>query len=76
MEALFQERIRLGGRELEQTPGDSEGEGGLACCSPWGCKESERTQWLNNNKIVFVTQEATLEVIPERFSESIWQMIT
>ena len=34
MEAVFQERIRLGGRELEQTPGDSEGEGGLACCSP------------------------------------------
>ena len=34
MEAVFQERIRLGGRELEQTPRDSEGEGGLACCSP------------------------------------------
>ena len=25
------------GHELEQTPGDGEGQGGLACCSPWGC---------------------------------------
>ena len=27
-----------------QTLGDSEGQGGLACCSPWGCKESDVTQ--------------------------------
>ena len=26
-----------------QTPGDSEGQGGLECCSPWGCKESDMT---------------------------------
>ena len=33
----------------EQTPGDSEGQGSLACCSPWGCKESDTTKPLNNN---------------------------
>ena len=27
---------RLDGREFEQAPGDGEGEGSLACCSPWG----------------------------------------
>ena len=27
------------GHEFEQTPGDSEGQGSLVCCSPWGCKE-------------------------------------
>ena len=27
---------RLTGHESEQTPGDSEGQGSLACCSPWG----------------------------------------
>ena len=27
------------GHEFEQVPGDSEGQGSLACCSPWGCKE-------------------------------------
>ena len=34
----------------EQTPGDSEGQGSLACYSPWGCKESDMTEPLNNNK--------------------------
>ena len=29
----------LNGHEFQQTPGDSEGQGSLACCSPWGCKE-------------------------------------
>ena len=31
---------QLYGSEFEQTPGDSEGQRSLACCSPWGCKES------------------------------------
>ena len=26
---------------FEQTSGDSEGQGSLVCCSPWGCKESD-----------------------------------
>ena len=38
------------GHEIEQTPADSEGQGSLACCSPWGCKESDTSEWLNNNK--------------------------
>ena len=29
--------------ELGQTLGDGEGQGGLACCSPWGCNESDMT---------------------------------
>ena len=33
----------LKGHEFEQTPGDSEGRGSLACCSPWGHKESNTT---------------------------------
>ena len=39
----------LNGHEFEQTPGDSEGQGSLACCKPWGCKESDTTEWLNNH---------------------------
>ena len=35
--------------EFEQTPGDSEGQGSLACCSLWACKESDMTEELNNN---------------------------
>ena len=37
------------GHELEQTLGDSEGQESLVCCSPWGCKESDMTEQLNNN---------------------------
>ena len=39
----------LNGHEVEQTLGDSEGQGGLACCSWWGHKESDITEQLNNN---------------------------
>ena len=34
----------LNGHEFKQMPGDGEGQGSLACCSPWGCKESEMTE--------------------------------
>ena len=37
------------GHEFEQAPGDDEGQGSPACCSPWGRKESNMTEWLNNN---------------------------
>ena len=33
--------------EFEQAPGVGEGQGSLACCSPWGCKELDMTEWLN-----------------------------
>ena len=40
---------RLNGHEFEQAPGDSEGQGSLACCSPRGCKELDMTEQLNKN---------------------------
>ena len=33
--------------EFEQDPGVGEGQRSLACSSPWGCKESDMTEWLN-----------------------------
>ena len=41
---------RLNGHEFEQTLGDSGGQESLACHSPWGGKESDTTEGLNNNK--------------------------
>ena len=38
---------QLKGHEFEQTLGDSEGQGSLMCCSPWGRKESDTTEALN-----------------------------
>ena len=35
--------------EFDQTLGDSDGQGSLVCCSPWGCKESDVTEWLNED---------------------------
>ena len=40
---------QLSEHELEQTPGNGEGQGRLVCCSPWGSKELDMTGWLNNN---------------------------
>ena len=34
---------------MDRAPRDGEGQGNLACCSPWGHKESDTTEWLNNN---------------------------
>ena len=33
--------------DMSLTLGVSDGPGGLVCCSPWGCKESDMTEWLN-----------------------------
>ena len=51
------QRIRwrhwLEGHEFQEALGVGDGQGSLVCCSPWGCKESDMTEWLNwtdNNK--------------------------
>ena len=40
----------LNGHEFEWTLGVGDGQGGLACCSPWGCKQPDMTEWLNWTK--------------------------
>ena len=37
---------QLYGHEFEQTPGVGDGQGSLACCSLWGCKESDTSEQL------------------------------
>ena len=38
---------QLQGHEFEQALGVGDGQGSLECCSPWGCKELDTTEWLN-----------------------------
>ena len=38
---------QLDGYEFEQAPGVGDGQGGLMCCCPWGCKELDTTERLN-----------------------------
>ena len=40
---------RLNGHDFEQALGESEGQGSLVCSSPWGRKELDVTERLNNN---------------------------
>ena len=41
---MFGWHHQLTGHEFEQTPEAGDGQGGLACCSPWGHKESDMTE--------------------------------
>ena len=43
---------RLDGHEFEQVLGVGDGQGSLACCSSWGCKELDMTEWLNWTELI------------------------
>ena len=47
---------RLNECEFEQTRGESEGQGSLACCSPWGCKQTQLSDRTSNNNMVGETE--------------------
>ena len=53
--------LDVNGHEFEQTLVDGEGQGSLVCCSPWGHKELDTTELLNNNSDMFLPQ--TLEYV-------------
>ena len=42
----------LDGHEFEKTPGVGDGQGSLACCYSWGCKESDTTEQLNWTRFI------------------------
>ena len=42
---------RLDGHEFEQALGVGDGQGSLACCSSWGCKDSDTTERLNRTEV-------------------------
>ena len=49
---------RLNGQKFEQTQGESEGQGSLVCCRPWGHKESDMTEQLNNKYPFYICGES------------------
>ena len=55
---------QLNGQESEQIVGDSEGQGSLVCCGPWGHKESDMTERLNKNN-----QDDFVEMLPGELSD-------
>ena len=50
--------------EFEQTPGIGEGQGSLVCCSPWDRKESDMSEWLNNNNNIQWTYNSKRYMCP------------
>ena len=60
---------QLNGREFEQTLGDSEGQGSLACCNPCGHKESDTTYQLKNNKNYEIVKEKVVPILYNIFQK-------
>ena len=45
-------RLNGHGHEFEQAPGVGDGQGSLVCCSPWGRKKSDMTEWVNWTELI------------------------
>ena len=52
---------RLNGHEFQEAPGEGEGQVSLACCSPWGRKESDTTELLSNHHRWFSGKESAYQ---------------
>ena len=77
---------RLDGHEFEQALGVGEGQGSLACCIPWGHKESDMTEWLNwltadgcwglgHTRMLFGTPEPGMGQGQNRSSKNMWWIL-
>ena len=51
---------QLDGHEFEWTPGDGDGQGGLACCDSWGRKELDMTEWLKWTELNWTEQHSKI----------------
>ena len=74
---------RLNGHEFEEALGVGDGQGSLACCSPWGHKKSDTTEWLNwteLGKFFLMHYNQLLQISFERQTTylffSLWVFIT
>ena len=62
----------LNGHEFEQILGAGKGQGSLACSSPWGRKESDTTEWLNNNKNICESEFVNFFMSYSMLCNNIW----
>ena len=66
---------RLDGHEFEQAPGVGDGQGSLACCSPWGSKESDTTERLNwTDRVLAISLNPGIQILqnlpcPKRYRD-------
>ena len=62
---------RLNGHEFEWTPGVGDGQGGLACCSSWGHKESDTTEQLKWTELNWTKHFSVVRVLHKEL-KSLW----
>ena len=65
---------QLNGHEFEQTPRDGEGQESLACCSQWGQKKSDMTEWLNQNGLLYGPTLTTVHDYWKTIALTIWTL--
>ena len=68
----------LDGHEFEKTPGVGDGQKSLACCSPWGHKESNTTEWLKRTELFDHANVGNLISCSSSFSKpslDIWKFL-
>ena len=53
---------QLNGHEFEQAPGVGDGQGSLACCSPWGHKDSYTTEQLSSTELLLLSYSIILSL--------------
>ena len=63
---------RLDGHEFEWTLGVGDGQGGLACCNSWGCKESDTTVQLNWPNCLEITDCRLLLWLETNYGQRLW----
>ena len=62
---------RFNGHKFEQALGVGEGQGSLACCNPWGCKESDMTEL--PNWLTLITENVTVCIWGQSLKREWWQ---
>ena len=63
---MFRQHHQLNGHECEQTPGDTGGQRNLVGYSPWGCKELDTSQPLNNNNTDDLQQRCKIRAMRKK----------
>ena len=65
----------LYGHEFEWAPGVSDGQGSLACCSPWGCKELDMTKRLNWTELCIQVDKQGDNIQPCHTPTPVWTSV-